>query len=213
MTFSTIRWVLKSTLILCLTVMGHILLSTSSQPAFTSPALPTISALIFLTFLWLSFTLLELSDAPHRPLSSEEEDDDDDDEEKEWKETRKDPKVVFLSKTWVELLSGLIVLALWSLYYRETLTIVKLYQRAYILVPITYGLIFLCLALLNLQTMGSIAVYAIEHGPRSILDTEFWEARTGGWSGRIALKVTPTKAKAARDDVEAAISSSEKVGL
>ncbi|RSH85583.1 hypothetical protein EHS25_003722 [Saitozyma podzolica] len=78
MSFHARQLTLRALLFSALLILGYVLLTTTASaplPVLTSPTLPSciksLSSLIFLTLLWLCFTVLELADSDLHPRVGE----------------------------------------------------------------------------------------------------------------------------------------------
>ncbi|WVW81977.1 hypothetical protein I302_103980 [Kwoniella bestiolae CBS 10118] len=177
--FHPLRLGLKATLVANLLILGHVLLTTSANapiPIHLIPLLPkalsTFSALIFLTLLWITFTLIENCDIHLKSCPKEAE------------------KGMVFGKMWVEGASQIIVLAFWTDYWKEAQVIMESFSHhlagEFILLPLTFFSIILSLILLNLHLITSIALFAKREGLAS-LNRELWCGKTGWWVGRVQL--------------------------
>ncbi|WRT63705.1 uncharacterized protein IL334_000628 [Kwoniella shivajii] len=178
--FHPVRLGLKATLVANLLVLGHVLLTTSghaSAPIHLIPQLPnslsTISALIFLTLLWITFTLIECCD-----LSL--------------KDPKEAEKGMVFSRTWIEGLSGIAVLSFWMGYWKDAEVVFEAFSQhlagEFVLIPLTYFSAIISLIMLNFHLLISICLYTARNGPKS-LNGEFWSGKTGWWVGRVELDV------------------------
>ncbi|OCF73502.1 hypothetical protein I204_05343 [Kwoniella mangroviensis CBS 8886] len=177
--FHPLRLGLKATLVANLLVLGHVLLTTSASapiPIHLIPLLPkalsTLSALIFLTLLWITFTLIENCDIHTKTCPKEAE------------------KGMVFGKTWVEGGCQVIVLAFWLGYWKDAEVIMESFShqlaREFVLLPLTFFSTILSLILLNLHLLTSIVLYTKREGVRS-LNSELWCGKTGWWVGKVQL--------------------------
>lgn len=193
---------------------------TAPVPYTTQVLLPqaikSTSALLFLTLLWVNFTLLEPVDVDDGIAENGEE------------------GVILFGRTWVDLGLNSAFLVCWigklpsrSASHLERFmagdaqrlivavcssNIKLLYEafnpymaidlgggltrpsprcadnpRAIVLLPCAGFVIILTLDLLQLQLVLGIARHAMKHGIKGVMYAEFWQARTGGWTRRIRL--------------------------
>ncbi|OCF59475.1 hypothetical protein L486_02142 [Kwoniella mangroviensis CBS 10435] len=177
--FHPLRLGLKATLVANLLVLGHVLLTTSASapiPIHLIPLLPkalsTLSALIFLTLLWITFTLIENCDVHTKSCPKEAE------------------KGMVFGKTWVEGGCQMIVLAFWLRYWKDAEVIMESFShqlaREFVLLPLTFFSTILSLILLNLHLLTSIVLYTKREGLRG-LNSELWCGKTGWWVGKVQL--------------------------
>ncbi|WVQ62511.1 uncharacterized protein L199_000653 [Kwoniella botswanensis] len=178
--FHPLRLGLKATLVANLLVLGHVLLTTSANapiPIHLIPLLPkalsTLSALIFLTLLWITFTLIENCDIHTKTCPKEAE------------------KGMVFGKTWVEGGCQVIVLAFWLGYWKDAEVIMESFSHhlsgEFVLLPLTFFSTILSLILLNLHLLTSIILYAKRQGYNS-LNRELWCGKTGWWVGKVQLE-------------------------
>ncbi|KAK4684292.1 hypothetical protein P7C73_g5893, partial [Tremellales sp. Uapishka_1] len=159
--FQSTRLSIKAVLFSALLVLGHVSLTTIATqdiPREKLGATRTVSSWLFLTLLWIGFTLLESVD-----VGSE------------------DTKQRVFSKTWVEGTLGLILLGGWVGCAWTGEKLVKgmiLDPVDFAFIGVSYLVIVGALAGLLLQ----IAVPAMREGSRA----EVWSSATGDW-GRIKL--------------------------
>ncbi|WWC58288.1 uncharacterized protein I303_100826 [Kwoniella dejecticola CBS 10117] len=178
--FNPVRLGLKATLVANLLVLGHVLLTTSANapiPIHLTPYLPkslsVLSALIFLSLLWISFTLIENCDISSKQCPKEAE------------------KGMVFSRTWIEGVSQLAVLGFWLGYWKDAEVIMGSFSHhlngEFVLLPLTYFSVQLSLVLLNIHLITSVILYAFRNGLKS-LDGEFWCGRTGWWVGQVRIE-------------------------
>ncbi|WWC85965.1 uncharacterized protein L201_000835 [Kwoniella dendrophila CBS 6074] len=179
--FHSIRLGTKATLIASLLIFGHVLLTTSANapiPIHLISELPaslsTISALIFLTLLWITFSLIESCDLQSRPLDAQ-------------KDTEKG--MVF-NEPWVEGLCQLAVLGFWLDYWQDAQVVLEAFSQhlsgEFVLLPLTYYITISSIAILNMHLAFSIMFYAFRNGLSSV-NQQFWCGRTGWWAGNVQL--------------------------
>ncbi|WVF66197.1 hypothetical protein IAT40_000937 [Kwoniella sp. CBS 6097] len=182
-TFHSVRLGLKAVLISSLLIFGHVLLTTTAHAPTSlqlTPALPsalsTLSALIFLTLLWLTFTLIEHTDISLRSGSE--------------RETEREKGMVF-SRTWFEGVCGVVVLVFWSVYWKEAELVMEAYSQhlagEFALIPLVYFLTLISQLALNIHLISSIFLYAFRNGFSSVGNMEFWMGKMGWWVGNVEL--------------------------
>ncbi|WVQ93821.1 hypothetical protein IAU59_000899 [Kwoniella sp. CBS 9459] len=182
-TFHSVRLGLKAVLVSSLLIFGHVLLTTTAHAPTSlqlTPALPsalsTLSALIFLTLLWLTFTLIEHTDISLRSGSEREIDGE---------------KGMVFSRTWFEGVCGVVVLVFWSIYWKEAELVMEAYSQhlagEFALIPLVYFLTLITQLALNLHLVASIAVYGFRNGLTSVGNLDFWMGKMGWWVGSVEL--------------------------
>ncbi|WVQ80336.1 hypothetical protein IAT38_002441 [Cryptococcus sp. DSM 104549] len=191
--FHPIRFGLKAVNLSALLILGHILLTTSAhspQALHQTPDLPAalsvLSALIFLTLLWLSFTLLEGSDLGVRPTVPRRRGRYSPGEEEEEEE-----QGMVFCQTWIEGGAGLLALYFWIVYREQAQLVLSTYSaeiaKEFILIPITYHLNLLSLSLLNIHLLCAIVAHARRVGLAEVCADTFWTGRMGWWVGHVRL--------------------------
>ncbi|RXK37181.1 hypothetical protein M231_05550 [Tremella mesenterica] len=189
MSFHPLRQTLRATLIAGLLVFGHVLLgSAASAPRNIvlplASNLRTTSALIFLTLLWQSFTLLELVDARHTA--------DRFNGEFGMNHIGRDEGRVF-GTTAVEFIHNSVLLGAWAAWSTTALDSFSALSMAsslnleLVFLPATATIILISVLLLQTQLVLSIARHAYTHG--GIFTSDFWRGRTGWWTERVRLDV------------------------
>ncbi|OCF36127.1 hypothetical protein I316_01999 [Kwoniella heveanensis BCC8398] len=192
-TFHSVRLGLKAVLISSLLIFGHVLLTTTAHAPTSlqlTPALPsalsTLSALIFLTLLWLTFTLIEHTDISFRSTSE--------------REIEGEKGMVF-SRTWFEGVCGVVVLVFWSVYWKEAELIMEVYSQ-HLAGEFVYFLTLISQLALNLHLISSIFVYAVRNGFSSVGNYDFWMGKMGWWVGSVELGLVVVEGAGAGSEID-----------
>ncbi|WVQ76315.1 hypothetical protein IAR50_005980 [Cryptococcus sp. DSM 104548] len=168
--------------------------SSVAHHAHQSPysrSLSILSALIFLTLLWITFTLLEGSDinsmarvppasSPFLPQAKA-------------RRAREDEKAMVFMLTAVEVVCGVITGGAWLLFWKDASMVISFltshYSKELYIIPITYNIAFCSVLLLNVHTLWSICSHARNVGIKEIFRRSFWLGRIGWWEERVELEV------------------------
>ncbi|OCF39305.1 hypothetical protein I317_06887 [Kwoniella heveanensis CBS 569] len=192
-TFHSVRLGLKAVLISSLLIFGHVLLTTTAHAPTSlqlTPALPsalsTLSALIFLTLLWLTFTLIEHTDISFRSTSE--------------REIEGEKGMVF-SRTWFEGVCGVVVLVFWSVYWKEAELIMEAYSQ-HLAGEFVYFLTLISQLALNLHLISSVFVYAVRNGFSSVGNYDFWMGKMGWWVGSVELGLVVVEGADAGSEID-----------
>ncbi|GFZ51850.1 hypothetical protein JCM24511_09618 [Saitozyma sp. JCM 24511] len=186
MSFHTRQLTLRALLFSELLILGHVLLTTTASaplPVLTSPTLPlsikSISSLIFLTLLWLCFTVLELADSDASDASGAP--------------TKHGHANLCFSQLRVEMgLNGVLGLA-WAAYFPDATAILVAYSTdlapQLVILTIAYYTALVSLLSLFLHTLCALSVHAGKNGWETLVDGAVWKGKAGGWrGGRIRLE-------------------------